>query len=96
MPQISQTPSGRAAGNRLSASVAGRSVGELAQELLGLARQGLAARVAAGTEPAHVLNLLDPLAEVVRTGTTFAQRCLDGWLGESDRRLPAARSPFGH
>ncbi|RKE17282.1 glutamate-cysteine ligase family protein [Streptomyces sp. TLI_171] len=54
----------------------------LAAELLRLARAGLEARVAAGLEPRHVPSYLDPLEEIVATGRTFAQQCLDRWEGD--------------
>jgi glutamate--cysteine ligase len=73
----------------LAASVAGRSIGEVAAELLGLARLGLRARAARGTDPPSVVDLLDPLAEVVRTGRTFAERCLAEWEGDLRGRPPA-------
>lgn len=60
----------------------GRPVTELADELLWLAQRGLSARVKRGLERRDVLTLLDPLLEVVQTGTTFAERCLDRWHGE--------------
>ncbi|MFF7636872.1 glutamate-cysteine ligase family protein [Kitasatospora sp. NPDC008050] len=54
-------------------------VHELATELLRLARAGLAARIRAGLEPAHVLDYLDPLDEVLATHRTFAEHCLARW-----------------
>lgn len=77
------------ASSGLAASVGHRSVGALAQELLRLARVGLAARVAERLEPPEVVHLLDPLAEVVRTGVTFAERYLRDWNGPLGRRPEA-------
>jgi glutamate--cysteine ligase len=66
----------------LDAMVGDRSVGETAEALLGLARQGLRARRDAE-------HLLDPLDEVVRTGVTFAERYVSDWTGPM-RERPAA------
>ncbi|WP_316525758.1 glutamate-cysteine ligase family protein [Kitasatospora brasiliensis] len=60
----------------------GDPVRPLAAELLRLARAGLAARVAAGLEPPHVLGYLDPLDEIAATGRTFAEQCRERWHGE--------------
>jgi glutamate--cysteine ligase len=73
----------------LTAKAGSRVVGELAERLLDLARAGLAARVAAGREPRRVLDLLDPLDEIVRTGRTYAERSLHDWYGPLAQR-PAA------
>jgi glutamate--cysteine ligase len=73
----------------LTAKAGSRVVGELAERLLDLAGAGLAARVAAGREPRRVLDLLDPLHEVVRTGRTYAERSLHDWYGPFAQR-PAA------
>jgi glutamate--cysteine ligase len=73
----------------LTAKAGARAVGELAERLLDLARAGLAARVAAGREPARVLDLLDPLHDVVRTGRTYAERTRHDWYGPFAQR-PAA------
>ncbi|MFE6055572.1 glutamate-cysteine ligase family protein [Kitasatospora sp. NPDC056446] len=54
----------------------------LAAELLRLARTGLAARVAAGLDPPHVLTYLDPLDDILTTGRTFAEQCLHRWDGD--------------
>lgn len=73
----------------LDAMVGDRSVGATAEALLGLARQGLRARVAAGWERPDVEHLLDPLQEVVRGGVTFAERYVSDWTGPL-RERPAA------
>jgi glutamate--cysteine ligase len=73
----------------LAAKAGSRVVGELAERLLDLAHAGLAARVAAGREPQRVLDLLDPLGEIVRTGRTYAERSLHEWYGPLAQR-PAA------
>ncbi|MGF7238074.1 MAG: glutamate-cysteine ligase family protein, partial [Frankia sp.] len=64
------------------------SVRELAGELIRLARLGLRARIEAGLEQSIVLTCLDPIEEVVASGTTFAERTLDRWDGDL-RRDPA-------
>ncbi|MFE4973818.1 glutamate-cysteine ligase family protein [Kitasatospora sp. NPDC056651] len=66
----------------LATRLGGDPVRPLAAELLRLARAGLAARIAAGLEPPHVLGYLDPLDEIVATGRTFAERCRERWHGE--------------
>lgn len=73
----------------LDAMVGDRSVGATAEALLGLARQGLRARVAAGWERRGAEHLLDPLDGVVRSGVTFAERAVADWTG-SMRERPAA------
>jgi glutamate--cysteine ligase len=73
----------------LTAKAGPRAVGELAERLLDLAHAGLAARVAAGHEPRRILDLLDPLHDVVRTGRTYAERTLHDWYGPLAQR-PAA------
>jgi glutamate--cysteine ligase len=73
----------------LAARVGRRPVGELAAGLLDLARTGLRERVAAGWEPPEVVGYLDPLAEVVRTGVTFAERYLRDWTGPLRQRPDA-------
>ncbi|WP_329486059.1 hypothetical protein OG618_05540 [Kitasatospora sp. NBC_01246] len=69
----------------LSAKLGGDPVRPLAAELLRLARAGLSARVAAGVEPPHVPACLDPLDDLVETGSTFADRCLRRWRGDLHR-----------
>jgi glutamate--cysteine ligase len=65
----------------LAAKIGGESVGDVAGEVVRLSRRGLAARVDAGKEPPATLDLLDPLAEVVASGRTFAECCVEQWLG---------------
>ncbi|MFD9592238.1 FAD-dependent oxidoreductase [Kitasatospora sp. NPDC059973] len=69
----------------VSARLGGDPVRPLAAELLRLARAGLSARVAAGVEPPHVPAYLDPLDDLVETGSTFADRCLRRWHGDLHR-----------
>lgn len=73
----------------LDALVGRHSVGALAEALLGLARQGLRARVDAGVEGPETPGLLDPLDDVVRSGVTFAERCLRDWTGPFRERPDA-------
>ena len=63
----------------LKAQVAGRPLGEVAREVVAIARQGLAARGIAGAE--H----LDVLAESAETGRTQADRWLELYEGEWNR-----------
>lgn len=70
----------------LAASIGPYPVHELARELLGIARRGLAARVRDGIEPSEVLSYLDPIDEVLHTGDTFAERLLRSWHGELDKK----------
>ncbi|MFD0411877.1 glutamate-cysteine ligase family protein [Kitasatospora sp. NPDC127116] len=72
----------------LATRLGGDPVRPLAAELLRLARAGLAARIAAGLEPPHVLGYLDPLEEILATGRTFAEQCRERWHGDL-RRDPA-------
>ncbi|WP_033440474.1 glutamate-cysteine ligase family protein [Saccharothrix sp. NRRL B-16314] len=69
----------------LSAMVGDVPARELGGELVRLAREGLAARVEAGLERPEVLGYLDPIEEVVATGTTFADHVVRRWEGEFDR-----------
>jgi glutamate--cysteine ligase len=66
----------------LAASAGPYSVQELNRELLRLARRGLTAKIAEGSEPAEVLTYLEPLEAVCDSGETFAERCLTAWTGE--------------
>lgn len=70
----------------IRARLRGTPVSEIASELLRLARQGLAARVAQGLERTSVLTYLEPLEEVLISGKTFAERCLHQWQNEFQNR----------
>ncbi|MFL6073722.1 MAG: glutamate-cysteine ligase family protein [Mycobacteriales bacterium] len=59
---------------------------ELARELVRLAGEGLAARVAAGRERPAALAYLDPLREIADTGVTLAERALRDWHGGWERK----------
>lgn len=68
-------------------------VREIAAELVQLSRAGLQARVDAGIEKKEALTYLWPLDEILATGTTFADRCLDRWdneFGRSPQRFAEA------
>ncbi|WP_447007813.1 glutamate-cysteine ligase family protein [Saccharothrix isguenensis] len=69
----------------LSAMVGDVTARELGGELVRLAQEGLAARVEAGVERPEVLGYLDPVEEVVASGTTFADDVVRRWEGEFDR-----------
>lgn len=73
----------------LKAMVGDRSVGELAEELVKLSLRGLASRVAAGREPANVVELVLPLVDIVRTGVTPAEHCWTAWRGQLRERPEA-------
>lgn len=81
----------------LHASISGCLVGELAGELLRLARLGLAEQVAEGREGMEAPGWLDVLDEIVQTGVTFADRCLELWhrdrVGCPARYVAAFRIP---
>ena len=69
----------------LAACFAGQPDREIAAELVELSRAGLQARVDAGIEKKEALTYLWPLDEILATGTTFADRCLDRWDNEFGR-----------
>jgi len=71
----------------LSARLGQRSMLDLARELVALSARGLEARVQAGLERPNVPTYLESIQELVATGKTFAERCIDRW--EAD----LARSP---
>jgi glutamate--cysteine ligase len=75
-----------AAVHGLNARLGAEPLGEIACDLVRLAREGLRARVDAGLEDRRVLAYLDPLDDVVASGKTFAQRCLERWEGDLDRK----------
>lgn len=72
--------------NGMRARLRETPVSEIASELLRLARQGLAARVAGGLEHMSVLTYLEPLEEVLASGKTFAERCGERWQTEFHHR----------
>lgn len=68
--------------NGMRAQLRETSVSEIAGELLRLSRQGLTARVARGLEHRSVLSYLEPLEEILASGKTFAERCVERWQTE--------------
>lgn len=66
----------------LAASVGPHQVGDLAHELLRLARQGLRNRVAADIDSSETLTFLEPLEQISETRETFADKCIMLWQGE--------------
>lgn len=81
----------------MRAQLRGRPVADFAGELVWLAQQGMVARIKKGLERPSALSMLDPLAEITETGTTFAEQCLRRWHGElreaPDRYVRAYRVP---
>jgi glutamate--cysteine ligase len=69
----------------LAARLGGDSLHDLARELVRLADAGLSARIRAGLEQPEVLSYLDPIKEVISTGVTFAQRCIQRWERDLQR-----------
>lgn len=72
----------------LAAMIGPHSAGDIAKELLRLAREGLAARVQKGQERSEILAYLDPLERVSSTGISSADRCIERWTTEF-REMPA-------
>jgi glutamate--cysteine ligase len=70
------------AANGLAARLGEASMLELGRELVALAASGLQARIDAGLEQPHVLGYLDPIRDVVETGRTFSDRCIERWEGD--------------
>lgn len=68
--------------NGLKAKHGQDSIHELAIELVKLAKLGLMARVKAGLEPSSVLNYLTPVEDVVSSGKTFAEQCIEHWQND--------------
>lgn len=69
----------------LRASLGSEPVRELGRELVRLARAGLAARVDAGTEEVRLLGYLDPIEDVLESGSTFADQVIRRWDEEFHR-----------
>ena len=83
----------------LAASIGPHQVGDLAHELLRLARRGLSNRSFNGIDSPEVLTYLEPLDQIDETRETFADRCIALWQGEL-QKSPIAyvkkyRLPFG-
>lgn len=98
-----QDPAGRAAALAdaprlgLSARWGQRSLLDLARELLLIAREGLARRVARGEEQPDAALLLEPLARRLERGVSPADELLDAWRetwrGDRRRWVEALRFP---
>ena len=61
---------------------AGRTVGELAAEVLDIAASGLSRRARFNSSGDNEGGFLDPLRDVVATGQTFADRLLERYHGD--------------
>jgi glutamate--cysteine ligase len=66
----------------LDAIIRGRTVRDIAGEILKIARSGLGARHKSGCKGATEASILDPLVEVISSGKTQAQRLLDLYQSE--------------
>ncbi len=60
----------------------GRTVGQLAAEVLDIAAAGLSRRARLNSSGDNEVGFLDPLRDVVATGMTFADRLLERYHGE--------------
>ena len=67
------------------ARVGGRSVREIALELLDIAREGLKARARPGSRELDETGFLDPLRELAESGVTMGERTADYFVNEIDR-----------
>jgi glutamate--cysteine ligase len=74
----------------LSATVAGRSVRDIARETLALARAGLARRAMRDETGRDETRYLDPLEGIVASGQTQAERLLDLYRGPWDGSVEPA------
>lgn len=63
---------------------AGRTVGQLAADVLDIAAAGLSRRARLNSSGDNEVGFLDPLRDVVATGRTFADRLLDRYHGAWD------------
>jgi glutamate--cysteine ligase len=66
----------------LDASIDGQPIRTMCRELLRIAEAGLRRRVSDGLEGKAVLSYLDPLADVVNSGQTFAEQLAGRWVDE--------------
>jgi glutamate--cysteine ligase len=71
----------------LKAQVAGRSVAEVAKDVLALARQGLERRRQLGCRGRNEAQFLDPLDEIAATGQTQAEELLALYEGPWQRDI---------
>jgi glutamate--cysteine ligase len=72
----------------------GRSVGELAAEVLDIAASGLSRRARFNSSGDNEGGFLDPLRDVVGTGQTFADRLLERYHGEWDGDVSRVYAEF--
>jgi glutamate--cysteine ligase len=66
----------------LGASIDGQPIRAMCRELLSIARAGLSRRVSDGLESEAALGYLDPLADVINSGQTFADQLAGRWVNE--------------
>ena len=71
------------AAHGLDASIDGQPVRVMCRELLRIAQAGLRRRVSDGLESEAVLSYLDPLANMIDSGQTFAEQLAGQWVDES-------------
>jgi glutamate--cysteine ligase len=71
----------------LATQVAGRTLGDLARDVLGLARAGLHRRQRLDSEGRDETRYLDPLQEIVDQGRTPAEILLDRFAGPWNRSV---------
>lgn len=70
----------------LSAAYGSDRIGDLAVELVRLAKKGLAARITQGIEHPSAIDLIAPLLEIAESGITFAQRQQARWSTEFETK----------
>ncbi len=74
-----------AARNGLQAVVAGRTVQEIALEILDISREGLRRRARQGKIDADETNFLDPLVEIAKSGVTMGEYTAEMFMGPLNR-----------
>jgi glutamate--cysteine ligase len=80
------------AAQALNAAIAGRSVREIAADLLAISRAGLARRARRDASGADESRYLEPVQEVVSSGKTRAERLLERYHGAWGRSVEPAFS----
>jgi glutamate--cysteine ligase len=78
------------AAKALTATVAGRTVREIAADVLAISRTGLARRARRDASGADESRYLDPVEEVVASGKTRAERLLERYRGPWGRSVEPA------
>lgn len=68
--------------------IKGIRVGELAREVLAIAREGLRRQASLDGEGRDETRYLEPVVEQVERGRTVAEELLRQWMGPWERRLP--------